>query len=123
MAPHYSVRYTRRYDLKVRLFRPLSATWRQQCFGWATGMPAELADPRMSGLAEGREGALQLPYSAPDVDVHTARACKAVQVSVFTQHHAALFCSAASESWRACQHPGQHRHSGDGRIATKQHVC
>lgn len=45
-----------RYDLTLRLFRPLSATWLQQCFGWVIGMPAELADPRMSGLAEGREG-------------------------------------------------------------------
>lgn len=40
----------------MQLFRPLSATWLQQCFGWATGMPAELADPRMPGLAESREG-------------------------------------------------------------------
>lgn len=44
-----------RFDLKVHLFRPLSATWLQQCFGWATGMPAELADPRLPALADGRE--------------------------------------------------------------------
>jgi hypothetical protein len=103
-APHYSVLCTCRYDLKLRLFRPLSATWLQQCFGWATGMPAELADPRMSGLAEGREGAVLLHVLhlgiRPDVTcAHCMclqlRACGSLQIAhMCLRQHIMRYCSA-----------------------------
>jgi hypothetical protein len=60
----------RRYTLRVRLYRPRSASLLQTFTSWLTGMPAEFSDPKFPSYGEGREGeytfwacccALQLP--------------------------------------------------------------
>jgi hypothetical protein len=54
--PH--TRANSRYELKLRLFKPKSASGLQSFLGWLTGMPAEFSDPRLPSYSEGREGAL-----------------------------------------------------------------
>ena len=46
-----------RYSLKVRLFRPQSASLLQRATAWVTGMAPEFSDPRFPAYSEGREGA------------------------------------------------------------------
>ena len=46
-----------RYTLKLRLFRPRSASLLQSFTSWLTGMPAEFSDPKFPSYGEGREGA------------------------------------------------------------------
>jgi B9 domain-containing protein 1 len=50
LPPHPS------YTLKVRLYRPRSASLLQGFLSWLTGMPAEFADPRFPAYSAGREG-------------------------------------------------------------------
>jgi hypothetical protein len=52
-----------RYNLRVRLYRPRSASLLQTFTSWLTGMPAEFSDPKFPSYGEGREGEqrLQLP--------------------------------------------------------------
>lgn len=44
--------------MRVRLYRPRSASWLQSLLGWLTGAPAEFADPRFPSYGAGREGEL-----------------------------------------------------------------
>ncbi|KAK9829078.1 hypothetical protein WJX72_003769 [[Myrmecia] bisecta] len=44
-----------RYVLKVRLYRPKSASTVHAFTSWLTGMPAEFSDPKFPSYAEGRE--------------------------------------------------------------------
>ncbi|GAX79914.1 hypothetical protein CEUSTIGMA_g7354.t1 [Chlamydomonas eustigma] len=44
-----------RFDMKLRLFKPKSASLMQAFNAWMSGMPAEFADPRFPSYAEGRE--------------------------------------------------------------------
>lgn len=44
-----------RYNLKVRLFKPKSASLLQSFTSWLSGMPAEFADDRFPAYGEGRE--------------------------------------------------------------------
>lgn len=44
-----------RYTLKVRLFKPRSASGLQSFTSWLTGMPAEFSDPKFPSYGEGRE--------------------------------------------------------------------
>jgi hypothetical protein len=45
-----------RYSLKVRLFRPQSASLLQRFTSWLAGMAPEFSDPRFPSYGEGREG-------------------------------------------------------------------
>jgi hypothetical protein len=45
-----------RYNLRVRLYRPRSASLLQTFTSWLTGMPAEFSDPKFPSYGEGREG-------------------------------------------------------------------
>lgn len=45
-----------RYDLRVRLYRPRSASLLQTFLSWVTGMPAEFADHKFPSYGPGREG-------------------------------------------------------------------
>lgn len=45
-----------RYQLKLRLFKPKSASMLQTFASWMSGMPAEFSDPRFPSYGEGREG-------------------------------------------------------------------
>lgn len=45
-----------RYNLKVRLFRPQSASLLQRFTSWLAGMAPEFSDPRFPSYGEGREG-------------------------------------------------------------------
>ena len=45
-----------RFDLKLRLFKPKSASLMQSFTAWMTGMPAEFSDPKFPSYGEGREG-------------------------------------------------------------------
>jgi hypothetical protein len=45
-----------RYNLKLRLFKPRSASAMQSFLSWVTGMPAEFSDSRFPSYGEGREG-------------------------------------------------------------------
>jgi hypothetical protein len=45
-----------RYNLRVRLYRPRSASLLQSFTSWLTGMPAEFSDPKFPSYGEGREG-------------------------------------------------------------------
>ncbi|MEW5301411.1 MAG: hypothetical protein WDW38_009626 [Sanguina aurantia] len=44
-----------RYQLKLRLFKPRSASMLQTFASWMSGMPAEFSDPRFPSYGEGRE--------------------------------------------------------------------
>eukprot|EP00955_Chlamydomonas_euryale_P082093 363670-Chlamydomonas_euryale.AAC.5 len=44
-----------RFDLKLRLFKPCSASLIQSFTSWLSGMPAEFSDPRFPSYGEGRE--------------------------------------------------------------------
>ncbi|KAG1672717.1 hypothetical protein FOA52_005195 [Chlamydomonas sp. UWO 241] len=44
-----------RYELKLRLFKPRSASLIQSFTSWMNGMPAEFSDPRFPSYGEGRE--------------------------------------------------------------------
>mmetsp|Transcript_8572 Transcript_8572/g.14740 ORF Transcript_8572/g.14740 Transcript_8572/m.14740 type:complete len:200 (+) Transcript_8572:185-784(+) len=44
-----------RYTLKLRLFKPRSASGVQSFLAWMSGMPAEFSDPRFPSYGEGRE--------------------------------------------------------------------
>lgn len=44
-----------RYSLKLRLYRPRSASYFQQFVSWMSGTPAEFSDPRFPSYGEGRE--------------------------------------------------------------------
>lgn len=46
----------RRYNLRVRLYRPRSASLLQTFTSWLTGMPAEFSDAKFPSYGEGREG-------------------------------------------------------------------
>jgi hypothetical protein len=46
-----------RYNLRVRLYKPRSASLLQTFTSWLSGMPAEFSDPKFPSYAEGREGA------------------------------------------------------------------
>jgi len=46
----------RRYTLRVRLYRPRSASLLQTFLSWVTGMPAEFADHKFPSYGPGREG-------------------------------------------------------------------
>uniref|UniRef100_A0A7S3VGU1 B9 domain-containing protein 1 n=1 Tax=Dunaliella tertiolecta TaxID=3047 RepID=A0A7S3VGU1_DUNTE len=44
-----------RHTLKLRLFKPRSASGLQSFLAWLSGMPAEFSDPRFPSYGEGRE--------------------------------------------------------------------
>mmetsp|Transcript_16519 Transcript_16519/g.35730 ORF Transcript_16519/g.35730 Transcript_16519/m.35730 type:complete len:196 (+) Transcript_16519:181-768(+) len=44
-----------RFNLRLRLFKPRSASLIQSFTSWLTGMPAEFSDPRFPSYGEGRE--------------------------------------------------------------------
>ena len=44
--------------MKLRLFKPRSATLFQSFMSWFSGLPAEFSDPRFPSYGEGREGGL-----------------------------------------------------------------
>eukprot|EP00877_Chromochloris_zofingiensis_P007438 jgi/Chrzof1/2948/Cz12g05150.t1 len=44
-----------RFNLKLRLFKPRSASLLQGFTSWLSGMPAEFSDPRFPASGEGRE--------------------------------------------------------------------
>lgn len=44
-----------RYNLKVRLYKPVASSLLQQLISWANGMPPEFVDPRFPTQTEGRE--------------------------------------------------------------------
>lgn len=48
-----------RYNLRVRLYRPRSASLLQTFTSWLTGMPAEFSDPKFPSYGEGREGEIR----------------------------------------------------------------
>jgi hypothetical protein len=48
-----------RYNLRVRLYRPRSASLLQSFTSWMSGMPAEFSDPKFPSYGEGREGEQQ----------------------------------------------------------------
>ena len=45
-----------RYNLRIRLYRPRSASLLQTFLCWLSGMPAEFADGRFPAAGAGREG-------------------------------------------------------------------
>eukprot|EP00879_Flechtneria_rotunda_P033352 GHRR01036931.1.p1 GENE.GHRR01036931.1~~GHRR01036931.1.p1 ORF type:complete len:167 (+),score=40.28 GHRR01036931.1:428-928(+) len=44
-----------RYNLRIRLYRPRSASLLQSFSSWLTGMPPEFSDPKFPSYGEGRE--------------------------------------------------------------------
>jgi hypothetical protein len=57
--PMYPPCCTCRYNLRVRLYRPRSASLLQTFTSWMSGMPAEFSDPKFPSYGEGREGEQQ----------------------------------------------------------------
>ena len=55
---HLTLRLPRchRYNLRIRLYRPRSASLLQTFLCWLSGMPAEFADGRFPAAGAGREG-------------------------------------------------------------------
>lgn len=51
---------SRRYQLKMRLFKPRSASLLQTFLTWVTGYPAEFSDSKFPSYGEGREGTCPL---------------------------------------------------------------
>lgn len=51
-----TLKTTHRYNLKMRLFKPRSASLLQSFITWLTGYRAEFADSKFPSYGEGREG-------------------------------------------------------------------
>jgi len=56
-----------RHTLKLRLFKPQSASGLQSFLAWLSGMPAEFSDPRFPSYGEGREGELVVSLHLPNI--------------------------------------------------------
>lgn len=66
-----------RYNLRVRLYRPRSASLLQTFTSWLTGMPAEFSDPKFPSYGEGREGEQRLVAELlPPTQACTQAMCK-----------------------------------------------
>eukprot|EP00882_Tetradesmus_deserticola_P021027 GHRQ01022737.1.p2 GENE.GHRQ01022737.1~~GHRQ01022737.1.p2 ORF type:complete len:108 (+),score=42.58 GHRQ01022737.1:524-847(+) len=66
---------TCRYNLRVRLYRPRSASLLQTFTSWLTGMPAEFSDPKFPSYGEGREGEAAHTIAAADMQQTTQCCC------------------------------------------------
>lgn len=137
---HRTLACTHRHMLKLRLFKPKSASALQSFIAWASGMPAEFSDPRFPSYGEGREGGWRsaggvLPGTrlqsvlvvcpnivskeggnAPTPPHLTVNHAQSMRPPPHTHTHPAAHshCSHTSGVQRLCAGPGQHHDEGHG---------
>lgn len=90
---------TCRYNLRVRLYRPRSASLLQTFTSWLTGMPAEFSDPKFPSYGEGREGervTQQGVSQQPGVWQPLLQRCWLQHVLLAFKHHAAASAEAVT---------------------------
>lgn len=88
-----------RYNLKLRLFKPRSASALQTFISWMTGMPAEFSDPRFPSYGEGREGKNADAYSHFNSEIDNALCWACRDAEAWLQlHDAHIICTGSA--WR-----------------------